>query len=112
MDEKAGILVRVSTTRQGERGASVETQRADCSDYTERQGWKVEMVEEDHASGVTFDRTGFRRLADAAKTGTISKLVVYSLDRFGRGDMLSALTELRGFEDAGCEIQCHRWWIG
>jgi trans-aconitate methyltransferase len=55
------------------------------SDYAERQSWQVVMVEEDHQSGVTFDRPGFRKLADAAKAGFISRLVVYSLDRFGRG---------------------------
>ena len=104
MNDKAGILIRVSTARQGERGASVKTQRQDCLAYVERQGWQVVMIEEDHASGVSFDRPGFRKLADAAKEGVIDKLVVYSLDRFGRGDMLSALTELRDFEDTGCEI--------
>ncbi len=45
MNDKAGILIRVSTTRQGERGASVKTQRQDCLAYAERQGWQVVMIE-------------------------------------------------------------------
>ena len=108
MNDKAGILIRVSTTRQGERGASVKTQRQDCLAYAERQGWQVVMIEEDHISGVSFDRPGFRKLAAAAKEDVIDKLVVYSLDRFGRGDMLTALSELQGFDDAGCEIHSIR----
>ena len=104
MNDRAGILIRVSTARQGERGASVETQRQDCMSYCERMGWLVAMIEEDHQTGTNFDRAGYQKLAKAAQESTIDKLVVWSLDRFGRGEMLSALTELRGFEDAGCEI--------
>ena len=103
MGDKAGILIRVSTTRQGERGASVETQRQDCLAYAERQGWQVVMVQEDHQSGTNFDRAGFRKLADAAQQGVIDKLVIYSIDRFGR-NLIDGLIELRGFEDAGVEI--------
>ena len=95
MGDKAGILIRVSTTRQGERGASVETQRQDCMSYCERMGWLVSMIEEDHQTGTNFDRAGYQKLAKAAQESTIDKLVVWSLDRFGRGEMLSALTELR-----------------
>jgi DNA invertase Pin-like site-specific DNA recombinase len=102
--DKAGVLIRVSTSRQGERGVSVKTQREDCLEYAERQGWDVAIIEEDHQSGTTFDRDGFRKLSDAAKQGVITKLVVHNLDRFGRGDMLSSLLELGIFDDAGCEV--------
>src|SRR5437899_10195567 len=54
-----GVLVRVSTKKQGERGASPETQRADCTIYAEREGWTVALVEEDHETGTDFDRGGY-----------------------------------------------------
>ena len=56
MNDKAGILIRVSTARQGERGASVKTQRQDCLAYAQRQSWQVVMVKEDHQTGTDFGR--------------------------------------------------------
>src|SRR5439155_2681843 len=104
MDENVGILVRVSTARQGERGASVETQREDCTAYCERQGWQVVMVEEDHQSGTGFDRAGYRRLLSAAREGRIQGVVVRDLSRFGRGDFGSTAREFEEFRVAGCFI--------
>ena len=70
-----GILVRVSTKRQGERGASTETQRSDCLAYAEREGWTVAVIEEDHDTGTNFDRAGYQRLLSAAKEGRIHGIV-------------------------------------
>src|SRR5439155_25837863 len=104
MDENVGILVRVSTARQGERGASVETQREDCTAYCERQGWQVVMVEEDHQSGTGFDRAGYRRLLSAAREGRIQGVVVRDLSRFGRGDFGATAREFEEFRGVGCFI--------
>jgi len=100
---RAGILIRVSTARQGQEGASTDVQRRDCGDYCERMGWQVAMVEEDHQSGTSFDRPGFRKLAEAAERGEIDRLVIWDIDRFGR-NLIDSLLALRDFEDAGVEI--------
>jgi len=100
---RAGILIRVSTARQGQEGASTDVQRRDCGDYCERMGWQVAMVEEDHQSGTSFDRPGFRKVAEAARRGEIDRLVIWDIDRFGR-NLIDSLLALRDFEDAGVEI--------
>src|SRR5450759_4431019 len=84
---QVGILIRVSTKRQGEHGASTATQRDECLAYAERQGWQVAEVEEDHESGAGFDRAGYQRLLAAAKAGRIVGILVRDLSRFGRGDL-------------------------
>src|SRR5439155_1590000 len=99
----AGVLIRVSTARQGAEGVSTETQRQDCLAYCERAGWTVAMVEEDHATGTNFNRAGFQKLAEAAQRGEIEKVVVYSLDRFGR-DQLGARMALQGLAQSGAEL--------
>ena len=99
----AGILIRVSTARQGAEGVSTETQRADCLAYAERMGWTVAQIEEDHATGTNFDRAGYRKLADAAQRGEIQVIVVYSLDRFGR-DQLGARIALQELAKSGAEL--------
>jgi site-specific DNA recombinase len=99
-----GILIRVSTKRQGERGASTDTQRDDCLAYAERQGWRVELVEEDHESGTGFDRAGYQRLLVAAKLGRIVGVLVRDLSRFGRGDLGATDAEFKAFLSAGCFI--------
>src|SRR5438132_12828643 len=96
-----GVLVRVSTKKQGERGASVETQRADCLAHAERQGWTVVLVEEDHESGTTFERRGYQSLLSAAKEGGIQGVVVRDLSRFGRGDLGATAREFEDFRKAG-----------
>ncbi len=103
MDEKAGILVRVSTSDQAEGKTSLTTQLDACANYCKRQGWQVVAVEQDAQTGTNFDRPGFRKLAEAAKQGAFQKLVVYDHSRFGR-DQLSARVELREFISAGVEV--------
>ena len=100
---RAGILIRVSTQRQGDQGVSTTTQEADCRAYAERMGWQVVMVETDMATGTNFDRAGFQKLAEAAQRGEIEKVIVWSLDRFGR-DQLGARLALRGLAQAGAEL--------
>ena len=99
-----GILIRVSTKKQGEYGASLETQRADCAAYCEHQGWRVALVEEDHQTGTDFDRTGYQRLLAAAKEGRIQGVVVRDLSRFGRGDLGATIAEFEEFRTAGCLV--------
>ena len=99
-----GILIRVSTKRQGEHGISPDTQRTDCMAYCERQGWQVVMVEEDHESGVEFDRAGYQKLLSAAKEGKIGGIVVRDLSRFGRGDLGTSISEFEEFRRAGCLV--------
>jgi DNA invertase Pin-like site-specific DNA recombinase len=100
----SACFVRVSTKKQGERGASVETQRADCLAHAERQGWTVVLLEEDHESGTTFERRGYQSLLSAAKEGRIEGVVVRDLSRFGRGDLGATAREFEDFRKAGCFI--------
>src|SRR5438128_5655707 len=97
----AGILIRVSTARQGEHGISTATQREGCDAYCDRKGLSTSIVGEDHKSGTSFDRAGYQKLLEAAKRGEIQHLVVYKIDRFSRASLAKSLLELEDFITAG-----------
>lgn len=62
------------------------------------------MEEEDAQTGVNYQRPGYQKLLQAAKTNQIDMLVVRDLSRYGRGDLHEGLNELCEFLGAGCEI--------
>jgi DNA invertase Pin-like site-specific DNA recombinase len=78
---RAALYTRVSTPDKGQETANQLNQlRAFC----EAQGWHIVAEYEDHESGRTGDRPGFRAMmADAARR-PFDIVVVWALDRFSR----------------------------
>lgn len=82
---KAVLYIRVSTARQVEQGASLETQEARLRQYAHFHGIEeVEVVADEGLSGKTTARAGFQRVMDGVKLKTVDAVIVYSLSRFAR----------------------------
>lgn len=89
-----GAYFRVSTDEQRER-QSIETQRAEVLRYCARQELPIfgEFADDGVSGTVPFgDRSGGRRLLDAARQGKISEVVTYKLDRIGRSTVNTLAT--------------------
>jgi DNA invertase Pin-like site-specific DNA recombinase len=86
MPKHIAIYVRVSSKAQDHRSQLPDLERwADAQD--ERIKWYM-----DKASGKTMNRPGWNKLEDAMRTGKVSQVVVWRLDRLGR--TASGLTSL------------------
>ncbi len=82
---KAVLYIRVSTARQAEQGASLDTQEARLRQYAAFHGIEqVEVVADEGLSGKTTARAGFQKVMEAVKAKTVDAVIVYSLSRFAR----------------------------
>ena len=82
---KAILYVRVSTSRQVEQGASLETQEAKLRQYAAFHDFdQVEVIADEGISGKTTARPGFQLLMNAVKSRSVDAVIVYSLSRFAR----------------------------
>ncbi len=89
------IYVRVSTAGQDQRSQMPDLRRWVAA-YADGQPVKWYQ---DKASGKSMDRPGWRKLTDAMRAGSVSRVVCWRLDRLGR--TASGLTAL--FDEL-----CHR----
>jgi DNA invertase Pin-like site-specific DNA recombinase len=99
----AGTIIRVSTSKQLE-GTSPEKQLEGIRALANEQGFSIA---EEHTwivaeSGSLRDRTGFHQARQAAASGQLSRVYVYSVDRLGR-NLLEMLLFLRDLQDLGLE---------
>ena len=77
--------VRVSTEEQGDQGAGIEAQRQAITAACTGRRWELIAIEEDVASGSSFDRRpGLERALRTIHRGEASTLVVAKLDRLSR----------------------------
>lgn len=89
MSKYTAIYVRVSTSHQNTRSQLPDLQRwADAQDVPVK--WYT-----DKSTGTSMDRVEWNKLADAIRSGKVSAVVVWRLDRLGR--TASGLTQL--FDD-------------
>jgi site-specific DNA recombinase len=103
MSDTAVVYLRVSTTRQGEEGTSLETQlngEPGCLAFCAERGLTVLDVYRDMHSGYDMERPGLEQALAAIRSRAASVLVVYALDRLSRnqnhqGNILTQL-ELAG----------------
>lgn len=95
---RAGIYVRVSSTKQSILGTSLETQEAGCRAAAIDAGDNVQdpHVWRDTSSGATEERQGLAQMRSAAKASLIDTLWVYEWDRLSREpiDLLKIMSEL------------------
>lgn len=105
---RAFISLRVSTQRQADCGVSLGTpedpgfQESKCRELCAQQGWEVDGVFRDTASGKSDNRDGLAQAVEAA-CQVKGVVVVYSLSRLGRKmrTLHSLVGELR---DCGANI--------
>lgn len=97
MDKIAGALIRVSTHRQLDN-TSPEHQKAEIFSASRKHGYLIpkEFMWITAESGFSIEREGFELIKSAVKTGDISRVYVYSVDRLARSlrVMLNFVAEL------------------
>ena len=86
MNKKAGIYVRVSTERQVKEGYSIEAQKENLINFSNRQGFNiVDIYSDEGISGKNIkDRKEVKRLIEDIKKGIIDVVVLYKFDRLTR----------------------------
>lgn len=86
MAKHIAIYIRVSSKKQ-----DTKSQEPDLHRWADAQDAPIKWYS-DKATGKNMDRPGWNKLDDALKTGKISQVVVWRLDRLGR--TASGLTAL------------------
>ncbi len=101
--ENAGVIIRVSTTRQLD-GTSPEKQLERILALASQQKYQVipKHIWQIAESGSLRERAGFEAAIDAGDRKEISRLYVFNIDRLGR-DLLAMLLFLRSLDDLGIE---------
>lgn len=88
--QQAVIYARFSSSAQREE--SIDTQVRECTAFAKQQGYEVIHVYADHAkSGRTANRPEFQRMIKEASCGRFQAVILYTLDRFARNRLDSAL---------------------
>ena len=95
---RAGVYVRVSSTKQSIFGTSLDTQEAACRAAASDAGDHVQEqhIWRDTSSGATEDRPGLAQMTASAEAGLIDVLWVYESDRLSRNpiDLLKIMNRL------------------
>ncbi len=85
MSKKAAIYIRVSTDAQREEGYSIDAQKEMLTAYCVSKGIKkYEYYIDGGFSGSNIERPELKRLIGDIKSGKISMVLVYKLDRLSR----------------------------
>lgn len=95
---KAALYHRVSTVDQDTTLARAELEAA-----AKARGYEVALSIEETGSGAKKNRPGLLRVLAEAKAGTIQAVIVWKLDRWGRGT-IDLLENIRTLKDAGCRF--------
>ena len=94
---------RVSTTKQGEDGISLDTQKKRIQDYCANNFIQLEKVYEDVLSGKDMNRPQLVSLLNDIKKGEY--LIIVELSRLSRSTK-DALIILEQVKEKGCKIVC------
>ncbi len=77
--KSTAIYTRVSTTDQ-----RTDSQEREITNFCDSRNWNKRQLYSDIISGGTFSRTGLDKLMQDVRSGRVTRLVVYKLDRLGR----------------------------
>lgn len=108
MSETA-IYIRWSTDDQGE-GTTLDIQRDACKHYALSQGLTVReemIIVDDGYSGGTLDRPGMNKLRKLVKSGMVSCIIIYAIDRLSRNLVDAVHLVLHEWEHI-CHLKCVR----
>src|SRR5712692_5018047 len=79
---RVAIYTRVSSKKQEEHGASLETQLAECERYAADHGYTVVGRYEEVFSGAElWDRQQLTALRDSVKRGEVDVVLIHQSDR-------------------------------
>ncbi len=87
---KAVIYCRVSTKKEAQE-TSLERQKEELLTLAAKEGYEVEAVIQEQASGYDLDREGILDLLDLVKAGRAEAVLIQDETRIGRGNAKIAL---------------------
>jgi DNA invertase Pin-like site-specific DNA recombinase len=99
--EAAGYI-RVSDPRQLDT-YSPDVQRDAIKRTAAQEGFALTLIEQDVQKGRVITRSGYQRIVDAVRAGTIHAVIVFMFDRWGR-DGAEWLTRAKEFDRLGVPI--------
>jgi site-specific DNA recombinase len=76
--------IRVSTTRQGEKGSSLQEQRAAIEGYAHRHGLTISQWFEEQETAAKSGRAVFQRLLHGLQQGEAAGVITHKIDRSAR----------------------------
>src|SRR5258705_2665500 len=76
--------IRVSTTRQGEQGVSLDQQRAAIQAYAQRQGLDLIRWFEEQETAARRGRPVFGQMLKLLRGGRASGVIIHKIDRSAR----------------------------
>src|SRR5882724_11519178 len=76
--------IRVSTTRQGEEGVSLQEQRAAILEYASKRGITIAQWFEEQVSAAKRGRPVFTKLVSLLKTKRAGGIIIHKIDRGAR----------------------------
>ncbi len=94
--------IRVSTTRQGERGSSLQEQRAAIEAYAQRFGLHIEAWFEEQETAATRGRRLFNEMLSGLNRGKAHGVIIHKIDRSARN--LRDWADLGELIDRGIEV--------
>jgi site-specific DNA recombinase len=98
------IYCRVSTRKQEEDGASLDTQEQGCREHAESLGYAIGPIfREVYTGAEVVDRPELNRLREAARTGVYGAVLVYSIDRLTRAQGVTGYL-LQEFDRHGAKL--------
>lgn len=101
---RALVYCRVSTTGQEEKGTSLESQAAACTEFARAKGYQIaETVKEVFSGAYLFDRPKLNECRARLRTGAYNAVVVYAIDRLSR-DVAHLAIIADEIERAGAEL--------
>lgn len=101
------LYIRVSTEKQADEGFSLDAQKTRLTAYCEAQDWFVcanhIYVDAGISGKSTVGRDSFNAMMQAAKDGSVKRVVAIKLDRIARNtkDFLAIVDTLQGY---GCDL--------
>jgi site-specific DNA recombinase len=105
-EDCTALYIRVSTEKQADEGFSLDAQRERLAAYCQAQGWAVcpgHIYADEGISGTHTERPQYQAMLQAAKAGSIQRIVAMKLDRLSRNvrDFLGLVDELQA---GGCDL--------
>ncbi len=102
MEKKYFGYIRVSTAKQGEKGVSLQEQRAAIEQYAQRYALNMVQWFEERESAAKRGRPVFTQMMKQLRSGQVRGVIIHKIDRSARN--LKDWADLGDLIDAGLEV--------
>jgi site-specific DNA recombinase len=101
VDEYYGYI-RVSTTRQGIQGVSLQEQKAALENYARSKSFKLSKIFEDQLTAAKAGRPAFMQMLRNLRAGRAKGVIIHKIDRSARN--LRDWADIGELTDSGVEV--------